>query len=322
MALDVERAVFQIESALFSANQRSVILPLARTNPTRPSFTNLGIFLQQTLSISGFDGTASVFLLDLQTSEEIHFIYQQGELLPTQPDLPFNGSSLIKIPIMISIFSRIGEDPDPEVLNLLDLMITQSGNDPADWVTQRVIEQNLGPIEVTKDMQTLGLENTFWAGYFYAGAPLLIRYETPGNMRTDVIMDRDPYNQTTASEMGMLLEDIYQCATTGGSALTAVFGDSITQAECQQMIDLLLRNEAPFLIQAGVPDTIPVAHKHGWVSFGGIINTMGDAAIVYTPNGNYILVCFMYHPVQLIWDPISTLMANLSEVVYNYFILD
>ena len=73
------------------------------------------------------------------------------------------------------------------------------------------------------------------------------------------------------------------------------------------------------LHEAGVPDGTRVAHKHGWVTLFGIMNTLGDAAIVYTPGGNYVLVIFLYHPVQLIWDPASQLVADLSVIVYNYF---
>jgi hypothetical protein len=44
---------------------------------------------------------------------------------------------------------------------------------------QTYLDPNVGPIIMTKDMEDLGLENTFMAGYFYNGAPLLQRYVTP-----------------------------------------------------------------------------------------------------------------------------------------------
>jgi len=85
------------------------------------------------------------------------------------------------------------------------------------------------------------------------------------------------------------------------------------------MIDFLALNKIGVLIEAGVPDGTKVAHKHGWVSTNGIINTIGDAGIVYTPGGNYILVVFLHHPEQLVWEPASKLLADLSRAVYNYF---
>jgi beta-lactamase class A len=115
------------------------------------------------------------------------------------------------------------------------------------------------------------------------------------------------------------LEDIYQCNQTGSGNLLAVFPDEFTQAECQTMINYLSRNKIGILIEAGVPDGTPVAHKHGWATYLGVMNSLGDAGIVYTPGGNYVLAIFVHHPDQLIWDPASELVATLSEAIYNYF---
>ena len=114
-------------------------------------------------------------------------------------------------------------NPNPEAINLINGMIEESGNDPADWLMEQFIDPFRGPLEVSNDMDALGLENTFLAGHFRLGSPLLVRFETPANSREDVSTDPDDYNQTTLSDIGMLLEDIYQCAQTGGGALVAVF---------------------------------------------------------------------------------------------------
>jgi beta-lactamase class A len=318
-SLDIGRTIDSVEIALQSTSQRVVELPLQRTQPPRPSFQNLEILLKQTIDISEFDGLTGVYLLDLQTNEEINFAYRLGEDYPTAPDVAFTAASIIKIPIMVSVFSRVGESPDTETIRLLEEMIEKSGNDPADWVMDRVIDSTLAPLEVTADMQVLGLENTFLAGYFYPGAPLLKAYQTPANTRPDINTDPDIYNQTTPSDIGMLLEDIYQCNQTGGGALVAVFPEGITQVECQTMITYLTKNRLGSLIEGGVPDGTRVAHKHGWVTTFGIINTIGDAGIVYTPGGNYVLVVFVHHPDQLIWDPASKLIADLSQAIYNFY---
>ena len=117
----------------------------------------------------------------------------------------------------------------------------------------------------------------------------------------------------------MLLADLYQCSQSGGSALTAVFPGEITQAECQTMVNYLINNKLPVLLTAGIPDGTQIAHKHGWVTSNGIINTIGDAGVVYSPGGNYVLVIFLYHPEQLIWEPAANLVAELSRAVYNYY---
>jgi hypothetical protein len=119
--------------------------------------------------------------------------------------------------------------------------------------------------------------------------------------------------------MGMLLEDIYQCSETGGGALKAIFPDQVTQEECQTMINYLSQNKIAYLIDGGVPDTTEIAHKHSWTTFNGIMYTLGDAGIVYSPGGEYILVIFMNHPVQIIWDNASLLVGKLSEAIYNFY---
>ena len=172
---------------------------------------------------------------------------------------------------------------------------------------------------ITENMQAMGLEDTFLAGHFYLGAPLLQRFETPANTRTDINTFPDPYNQTTPADIGMLLEDLHQCSEMGGGALIAVFPRDFNQAECQEMVEYLSRNYMPSLIEAGLTEDAFIAHKHGWVTNDGIINMIGDAGIIYTPGGDYVLSIFIYHPEQLIWDPASSLVGQLSRAVYNFY---
>jgi beta-lactamase class A len=318
--LDIDGSVLLIENALHSLTQRKVTLPLGRTNPTRPAFANLGVLLRQTVDLAEIENLlVGVYLLDLQTAQELHLVYREGENISVSPDVAFTASSIIKIPIMVSAYRRMDGNRDAESLRLLELMIDKSGNEASDELMNRLIESNRAPLGVTEDMQRLGLVNTFLAGYFYNGAPLLQKIDTPSNSRADINTDPDPYSQTTSTDIGMLLEDIYQCATNGGGALTAIFPGEITQTECRSMIDRLTHNEIGVLIEAGVPDGTLVAHKHGWVSTFGIINTIGDAGIVYTPGGNYIFVVFLHHPDQLVWDPASRLVADLTRAIYNYY---
>jgi hypothetical protein len=102
-----------------------------------------------------------------------------------------------------------------------------------------------------------------------------------------------------------------------------VFPNEITQAECQDMLNVLSQNRIGVLLEAGVPEGTRLAHKHGWVTNPNtqVINTMSDAGIVFTPNGDYVIVITLYQPVQLIFDPIAAMFSQLSEAVYNYYTL-
>lgn len=316
--LDIDRAVQLIEDALRSPNSRVVNLSFNIINPPRPTIQNLEILLRQIISVSEFDGITELYLLDLQTSQEIHFAYQQGRDL--KPDIAFTAASTMKIPIMVSVFRRESEPTPPDVTSLLELMIERSENDAADQLMKLVMDPNLGPLQVAADLKSLGLINTFLAGYFYPGAPLLERIKTPANLRTDTNTQPDDYNQTTPLDMAMLLDDLYQCADSGGGTFAAVFPGQISQNECRTMLTYLSRNRIGVLIQAGLPEGTQIANKHGWITENdGLLHTIGDVAIVYSPGGNYILTIFLNNRQQLVFDPANQLVANLSRAVYNYF---
>jgi beta-lactamase class A len=317
--LDIDRAVVLIGDALKSPSARVVNLSVSKVEPPRPSLQNLQILLQQIISVAGFDGLVEIYIQDLQTAQGVHFATQGGAAVT--PDVAFTAASTVKIPIMVSAFKRLKEPTSTEATDLIGLMIDRSENPPADQLMMDYLDPVSGPLLVTQDMQTIGLQNTFLAGYFYQGAPLLKSFTTPANSRTDIFTNPDSYNQTTPAELGMLLEDIYQCANTGGGTFAAAFPGEVTQNECRQMIAFLVRNKIGVLIEAGLPDGTQFAHKHGWITdpADGVIHTIGDAGIVYSPAGNYILSIYLYHPVQVVFDPVNVMVSQLSRAVYNYF---
>ncbi len=317
--IDIERAVILIEDALRSPNARSVTLTSQRTVAGRPALNNLGVIIRQIIDLTPFDGVVGFYMLDLQTREELHFAYNQNEDIGTNPDVAFTASSTIKIPILISTYLHLGPQLSEDVANDVRRMLTLSENPPSDALMER-IDRASGPLIVTNDLQTIGLTETFIAGYFFNGAPLLQRFETASNQRLDVTTNPDIYNQTTASEMGQLLADLYQCSETNGGALVAAFPDKMNQEICLEMIEYLKLDRIGVLLEAGLPDGTQIAHKHGWISGpAGIIRNFSDAGIVYTPGGNYVVVIYAYHPVQAVWEPVSRMIAQISQAVYNYF---
>ena len=322
--LDIERAVRLIEDTLRSPINRTVVLSFQQSAASRPTMQNLEILLQQNISVAEYDGVMGVYLLDLQTGQEIHFAVDRGEAISVNPDVAFTASSTIKIPIMVSYFIKYGPPAiNTDAMELIQSAMQTSENALAD-VLLNELDPNRGPLIVTENMRTIGLENTFLAGFFCNPefpCPLLERIGTPANQRTDVFTDPDAFNQTTPSDAGMLLADIYQCASSGGGALIAAFPDKINSQICQQMISFLAADKIGVLIEAGVPEGTQVAHKHGWITepSSGVIQNISDAGIVYTPGGNYVLVIYAYHPVQTIWEPVSNLFAQMSQAVYNFY---
>ena len=124
----------------------------------------------------------------------------------------------------------------------------------------------------------------------------------------------------TPADMASLLDDIYECAQTGGGTFAAVFSGKISQKDCQSMITYLTRNEQPGLLRGGLPDGTQIAHKHGWTDNADqTINVLADAGVIYSPGGNYILSVYTHSDQQIIWDSGNLLLANISRAVYNYF---
>jgi len=314
--LDVARAGELVGEVMSEPRSRRVVLPVASGIAPRPDYQTLQTLLQQNIDLAGFSGVAAVYIRDLRTGEDLHFVYDRNQLTAAQPDPAFTAASIIKIGIAASFYRYFDEPLDEEADRWMTEMITQSGNDPADWLMDRM-SSSRGPLMVSDTlMDGLGLDSTFLAGFFHPGAPLLRQYSTPGNTRPDVNTLPDPYNQTTATEMGLLLSDIYACANGGGS-LVAAFPGQVRPEECRHLLDLLAENKIGILLEQGVPEGTRVAHKHGWTD--SPLDSIGDAGVIYSPGGDYVVSLFLWNSPDMLFEPTSTLMANLSRAIYNYF---
>ncbi len=80
------------------------------------------------------------------------------------------------------------------------------------------------------------------------------------------------------------------------------------------MLYLMSNNHIHALTEAGVPLETRVAHKHGWIP-----DTHGDAGIVFTPGGNYVLVVVLHNPTWLDYEESFPLIAEMTRTVFNYF---
>ena len=318
-ALDVEAALPQIDLARRSGSDRSAILPVNVLEEPPADLRNLEVMLRIVMDpLQDRGQITEVYFSD--PASDRSFDLARRDHADLIPEIAFTAASTMKLPIMISSYVRMDEAPGAFTMKTLRLMITESKNDQTDWMMENIIGGPLAPLAVTEDLQKLGLDNSFLAGYFYLGAPLLDLVQTDANLRMDINVRPDVYNQTTAADMGILMDALYRCDRDGTGLLTDTFPGKITQSECSEMIGLLKDNHLPYLISAGVPDHVEVAHKHGWIEENdGLLHTMGNIAAVYSPGGDYILSIYTYHPDNLIFEEGSTLFANISSAVYEFF---
>jgi hypothetical protein len=313
--LSLDRSIELVGEILNSPTNRRVVLPVISSSPSSTSMDILETLLKQNIDVANFDGLVVMHVMDLRNGNEMHFSYYRNADISSDPDIAFTAASIIKIGIMVSYYRYYDEPLDDEAATWMWEMITESENGPADWLMEK-LDEDRGPLIVTETLQELGLESTFLAGYFYPGAPLLQILQTPGNQRFDVNTSPDIYNQTTASEIGILLGDIYACAH-GEGALIAAFPELITADECSNMLDYLSANNIGILIEAGVPEGTRVAHKHGWTS--SPMETLGDVGIVFSPGGDYVFSLFLWDQDEMIWQPTSRLFSDMARAVYNFF---
>jgi beta-lactamase class A len=255
--------------------------------------------------LADFDGISSIFIKDLQNGEELEM----------NPEVAYAGMSVVKIAVMVESYRRIDQPPNIEQTKLLTETMTLSGNFTANLLLRDTIGNGdgyQGVENVTASMRHLGLINTFMATPYDEEVvpPTIV---TPANSRTDLNTQPDPYMQTTAQDMGVLLEMIYQCSR-GGGALMVAYPEGFTPQECQHMLDMMSDNQIDSLIEMGVPPGTRVAHKHGWIG-----DTHADAAIVFSPGGDFVLVAFLYHPQWLEWEVSNPLIADIGTATYNFF---
>lgn len=305
--LDVEASLPAAEAVLYEPVKRAAQLTVR--DQEAPEM-NLSL-LQETIEtkLQGFDGIGSIFVMDLSTGEELNI----------NADMAMSGLSILKIAIFEEAYRALDDPPNAYVQQLFLDTATRSSNFGANLLLHVVAgEENTykGADILTESMQKLGLVNTFMAVPYDASPPSYRRttYLTPANSAPELATSPDETMQSTASEIGTLLSMIYYCSK-GGGTLLAVYPNQITPDECQEIIDLMVLNEEGNLIRYGVPDDVPVSHKHGWARA-----THADAGIVFSPGGDFILVEYLTQPGDwLLADQSFPILREIARATYNYF---
>ena len=310
-ATDIDASVPLVEEALYRPEDRMAQLVIVDQEAPELDFELLEGVIRSKLN--AFDGMGSIFVMDLQTGEEINI----------NSDVALSGLSILKIAIFAEAYRHLELPLNDYEQQLFYDTAARSSNYGANLLLHIVAGEDntyAGADILTESMWRLGLENTFMAVPYDAIPPAHRRttYTTPANSRLDLESQPDPTRQTTAEEMGALLAMIYHCAKNGGGTLMAVYPDAYTPEECQAILDLMVLNEEGNLIRFGVPNDVPVSHKHGWIP-----DTHGDAGIVFSPGGDYVLVEYLHRPGGWLQADYSfPILREISRAVYNYFNFD
>lgn len=294
--------------ALKSPDQREAHLVLVEIPPPPPTIDELQKLLEN--RADRFPGLVSIFIRQVGSDEEVSI----------DPDIAFAGMSTMKIPIMAELYrSVLDGQPGIETTNLLTQTMGLSGNFTANLLLRlvgggEVGAEWTGADRVTATLRSLGLDNSFMATPYDKEA-LPKSYTTPANRRTDVTTYPDQHMQTTAKDIGLLLEWIVQCSE-GGGTLVAAYPGQLTPDECSQMLEFMALNKKGILLETGIPLDAHMVHKHGFVD-----DSHSDAAVVWGPSGPYIVSVFIYKYGWVEWPLSSSLMADVSKAAWDYFTL-
>ena len=315
-ALDFRAAMSAVDNALRSASERAVALPITHLGNAGPDLDALHDLIIDFLDSEGFihDGlgtVASIYVLDLMTGQEINIL----------GDVAFSGASTVKLSIMLDYFRFLASDPTAEEAWLMANSMLCSNNASSNLIMEIIGGGDIfrGVRSVSDTILAAGLGNTYISAPFYLGVEgqQLGSIQAPATAPNPAFDTApDPYNQTTAEDMGTLFSLIYDCAEFNSGLTFALPGGQITQRECRQMLELASANDIERLLQGGIPPEARIAHKNGW-----IFDTVGDAGIVYSPNGrHYVISVFLWERTEFQdYEKLWPLVEEISRATWNFF---
>lgn len=315
-ALDISAAIDVIDGSLHSAESRTVSLPVNSVGSESPTLETLRELIIDYLDSVGFifDGqttVASIFILDLISGEELNIL----------GDVAYSAASTIKLPIMIDYFRARADRPSQDEAWLLVNSLLCSNNASSNLLMEIAGGGDIfaGIQRVTGTLQKAGAFNSFISAPFYLGVEgqrlgSIQAPETAPNL--NYVTGADPFNQTTAEDMATLFNLLYDCAEFGSGLITAFTEAQITRQECRQMLELTSANDLERLLQGGIPQGVRVSHKNGW-----IFDTVGDAGIVYSPNGHhYVISVYLWEETEFQdYEKLWPLLEDISRAAWNFF---
>jgi beta-lactamase class A len=214
----------------------------------------------------------------------------------------FSAASLLKVPIMITLFAEAQKNPAilkqevgyqgefSEIRNVFDSQKTIiAGNYYTfDELTRRMI--------VYSDNTSKELIKAYLVS-LYPGRDLLAHtYQDLG-----ILNEADLETRLTVKAYASMFRLLYN-------------GTYLNKSMSQKALDLLRQVEFKDGLAAGVPAHIPVAHKFGIREDATDIKQLHDCGIVYHAQTPYLL-CIMTRGNDL--SILATIIADLSKLVYD-----
>lgn len=259
--------------------QEATLTPSYTFDSLNQDFSWKELKTELTRRVNSYSSKWSVYLKDLTTGNVISINERAQE-----------SASLIKLYVMGAVMQEIQNgnlEMNDTTKHLLDEMITVSDNSATNELVRYLNKDHdhkKGMKKVNAFIKAQGFEYT---------------HEYNGLEDTSLWYDTDTKNTTSAKDCGRLLERIYR-------------GEFVSHLASRQMEELLLNQQVTYKIPSTIPSESRVANKTGETS-----DCENDAAIVYTPKGDYIL-CIMSCEVSSKSSAVDSLQ-EMSSLIYSYF---
>ena len=316
---DTERAIRRVEISLQAGLTEPITFEPDLVPP--PPITPGLLLPPLEARLATFPGVTSVLLKNLDTGETIY---------DSNNDHVLSGMSLSKIGIMVEVYRHHNGDIDAQThKELVDMLGSESCNPCANRLLATVGggDARAGARKVTDTMRRLGLANFYLCApfrvvKFWEGDSTLVWTANTGlkPMQQEQTPGYDPCVKATPREMASLVEMIYQCTQDEG-LLRDAYPNIYSPQVCQDMIDIMARNDLRNMLGAGIPIETTLAHKHGFsgydVPWG---DTRAEIGIVFSPGATYLISFYIWEDTAWInWGINQPLYRDVSNMLYNYF---
>ncbi|MBU2572586.1 MAG: class A beta-lactamase-related serine hydrolase, partial [Elusimicrobia bacterium] len=246
-----------------------------------------------------YNGHVGIYLKDLNT----------GRAWEYNPDRLFPSASLIKLPIMASIFEKIKSGAltlDTQVK--LTRRVRAGGSGSLKWVREGT---SLSVMEIIYKMITESDNTATKMLVDYVGLNFLQNeFEKLGLIYTKIYPEGFSLtsgrvareNYTTAREMAGLLERVYK-------------GELIDKSSSEAMLEFLKQNKSRTRLRKGLPIGWEIGHKTGLLR-----RSCHDVGIVFSPRGDYIIAVLTGDVPN--YSSAKTFIAKVAKLTYQYYKID
>lgn len=247
----------------------------------------------------GYRGDVGIYLKDLETGKT--WEYNADKLFPS--------ASLVKVPIMASVFEKIRAGSislDTQIKLTKANRVGGSGS--LKWVRNgtslSVMEIVYKMITESDNTATRMLIDTVGMDYLersFAGMGLQHTNITPDGMSLTSRPVKNE-NYTTAREMGGLMQRIYD-------------GQLVDKQASGQMLDVLKHNKSRSRLRRGLPMGWEIGHKTGLLR-----RSCHDVGIVFSPRGDYVIAVLTGKVPN--YSSAKAFISKVAKTTYKYYKID